>query len=67
MVMGLTSILQMKAAYWGNLGVKMSIDQQEQHIWVYYDLQLADIFKYILKDIYVCVIKEQCSDRGESA
>jgi len=28
-------------------------------------LQLADTLKYILKGIFLCIIKEQCSNRGE--
>ena len=33
---------------------------------VYYYLQLADTLKYILKDIFICIIKGQCIDEGES-
>jgi len=29
----------------------------------YYYLQLADTLKYILKDVIICMIKEQCSDQ----
>jgi len=32
----------------------------------YYHPELADTVKYILKDIYICIIKEQCSDQEES-
>jgi len=64
--MQLTSILQTTAAYWANLTVKLSIDQMEQDFWVYYYLQLADTLKYIWKNIFICIIKEQCSDEGES-
>jgi len=64
--MQLTSILQTTAANWANLAVKMSIDRMEWDFWVYYYLQLADNLKYILMDIYICIIKEQCSDEGES-
>jgi len=31
----------------------------------YYYLQLVDTLKYILKDIFICTIKEQCSDKGK--
>jgi len=31
----------------------------------YHCLQLADTLKYILKDIFMCTIKEQCSDKGK--
>jgi len=44
----------------------MSIDRMERDFWVYYYLQLADTLKYILKDIFICIIKQQCSDEGES-
>jgi hypothetical protein len=33
---------------------------------VYYYLQLVDTVKYILKDIFICIIKGQCSDQDES-
>ena len=46
--MQLTSILQMTAAYWANLTVKISIDQMKRDFGVYYYLQLADTLKYIL-------------------
>jgi len=64
--MQLTSILLTTAANWANLAVKMSIDGMEWDVWVYYFLQLADTWKYILKNIFICIIKEQCSDEGES-
>jgi len=58
--MQLTSILQTTAANWANLTVKMTIDQMKQDLWVYYYLQLADTLMYILKDIFISIIKEQC-------
>jgi len=64
--MQLTSILLMTAANRGNMTVKMSIDRMEQEFWVYYYLQLADTLKHILKDIFICNIKEQCIYEGES-
>jgi len=64
--MQLTSILQPTAVDCGNLTVKTCIDGMELDSWVYYYLQLADTLKYILKDIFICIIKEQCSDEGES-
>jgi len=64
--MQLTSILQTTAAYWANMQVKMSIDRKEPGFWVYYYLPWADTLKYILKDILICIIKEQCGDEGES-
>jgi len=63
--MQLTSMLQKTAANGANLTVNMSIDWIEQDFWVYYYLQLADTLKYILKDIFICIIKEQCIDEGE--
>jgi len=64
--MQLTSILQTTAGNWANLTVKLSIDQMERDFLVYYYLQLADTLKYILKNIFICIIKEQCSDERES-
>jgi len=57
--MQLKTILQTRAAYWANLGVKMSIDRKECDFWVYHYLQLADTLKYILNEIFICIIKEQ--------
>jgi len=64
--MQLTSILQMTPAYWANLRVRTSIDRMEWDVWMYYYLQLADTLKYIFKDIFLCIIKEQCSDEWDS-
>jgi len=64
--MQLTSVLQTTAVNWANLTVKMSIDRMKQDFWVYYCLQLADTLNYILKNIFVCIIKEPCFDEGES-
>ena len=43
----------------------MSIGTKEQDFWMYYYLQLADTVKYILKDLCICIIEQQCSDQGE--
>jgi len=43
-----------------------SIDQMERVFAVYYYLQSANTVKYILKDILICIIKEQCCNQGES-
>jgi len=64
-VMQLAFILQTRAVYWANLAVRTSIVWKEWDVWFYYYLQLADTVKYILKDIFICIIKEQCSDQGE--
>ena len=58
-------ILLRTAAYWANLQVRTIIDWTEHDFWVYYYLQLADSVMYILKDIFIRIIKEQCSDEGE--
>jgi len=63
--MQLTFIFQIRAAYWVNLEVRMSIEWKEQDVWVYYYLQLADTVNCILNDIFICIIKEQCSDQVE--
>ena len=34
--------------------------------WVYYDPQLVDTLQYILKDIFICITKEQCRNQEES-
>jgi hypothetical protein len=36
-----------------------SIDRMAQHLGDYYYPESADTVKYILKDIFVCIIKEQ--------
>jgi len=64
--MQLSSILQMTAANWANLTVKMSIDRMKRDFWVYYYLQLADTLMYILKNIFISIIREQCFDEGDS-
>jgi len=64
--MQLTSILRTRAAYWANLQVMTSFDSNERDFGVYYYLQLADTVQYILNDIFICIIKEQCSDQWES-
>jgi len=64
--MQLTSIFKTRAAYWANLQVMTSIDWKEWDFGVYYYLQLADIVKYIFKDVFICIIKELYSDQGES-
>jgi len=64
--MQLTSVLHTTPAQWANLTVKMNIDWMEWDFWVYYYLQLADTLKYILNDIFICIIQEQCIDEGDS-
>jgi hypothetical protein len=43
-----------------------TINQIAQLFGVYYYPELADTVKYILKNIFICIIKEQCSDQEES-
>jgi len=64
--MQLRSILRTRAANRVNLQVVTSIDRKEWDLRDYFYLQSVDTVKYILKDIFWCIIKEQCSDQGES-
>jgi len=64
--MQLTSSLKTRAAHWANLQVMTSFDRRAQDIEHYYYLQLADNVKYNIQDIFICIIKEQRSDQGES-
>jgi len=43
-----------------------SIDRIAQDFGDYYYPEFADTAKYILKDIFRCIINEQCSDQEES-
>jgi len=65
-VMQLTSILKTRAAYWAKLQVITTIDRKERDFGVYNYLQLSDTAKYILKNIFLCIIKELYSDQEES-
>jgi len=64
--MELSSIMKMRAAYWVNLQGMTSIDWTAWYVGDQYYLQLADTVKYILNNIFRCIIEEQCSDQGES-
>jgi len=64
--MQLTSILQTTAANWVKLTVMMSIERMKRDCWVNYYLASVDTLKYILKDIFICIIEEQRIDEGES-
>jgi len=44
----------------------MSIDRMQRVFGVYYYLQIVDTSKCILKDIFICIIKEQCSAKEKS-
>jgi len=61
--MQLTFGLMTRAAYWVNLAVMTSIDWIARHFGDYYYPELADTVKYISKDIFICIIREQCSDQ----
>jgi len=63
--MQLTFILKTTAAYGANLAVMTSIDRKEWDFGVYYSIQLADTVRYISKDIFLCIIKAQCTDQEE--
>jgi len=65
-VMHLTSIVKTRAAYWVNVHIMTCIDRMEADCGMYYYLQLPDTGKYISRDIFRWIIKEQCSDQGES-
>jgi len=43
-----------------------SIDPKERNVGDYYYLQSVDTVKFMLKDIFISIIKEQCSGEGES-
>jgi len=43
-----------------------SIDRMALHFGDYYYPEFADTEKYILKDIFLYIITEQCSDQEES-
>ena len=49
-----------------NLAVMTSIDRMARNFGDYYYLEFVDTVTYILKDIFSCIIKEQCSDQEES-
>jgi hypothetical protein len=66
MVMQLTFILKTTAAYWAYLPVMTGIDHMAWHFGDYYYPELVNTEKYILKDIFVCIIKKQCSNQEES-
>jgi len=63
--MQLTFILKTRAAYWENHALMTSIDRMARHFGDYYYPEFADTVKYILKYIFICIIKEQCSDQEE--
>jgi len=61
--MQLTFILKTRGAYWVNLAVMTSIDWMARYFGDYYYPEFADTVKYNLKDIFICIITEQCSDQ----
>lgn len=44
----------------------MNLDQKEQAIGGYYNVQSADTGKYIVNDICIYMIKQLCCDEEES-
>jgi hypothetical protein len=54
------------AANWANLAVMTSIDRMAQHLGDYNYYEIADTVKYSLKDIFIWIIREECSDQEES-
>ena len=65
-VMQLTFILKTRAAYRATLAVMSSIDRMAWDFGDYHYPETADTVKYIVKDILICIIIEQCSDQAES-
>jgi hypothetical protein len=43
-----------------------SIDRMAWHFGEYYYPEVADTEKYILKDIFICIITKECSNQEES-
>ena len=64
--MQLTSILQMRAAYWENLQVKTRHDQKEEDFWLFEYLQLVNTSKYALRNMFIYIITEQFQHKRES-
>jgi len=64
--MQLTFILKTRVANWANMVVMTSIDRMARHFGDNYYPGFADTVKYIVKDIFICIITEQCSDQEES-
>jgi len=62
----LRSILKTRAACWVNQAMMTSIDRMARDFGDSYHPEFADTVKYILKDIFICIIQEQCSDQEES-
>jgi hypothetical protein len=59
-------IFKTRAGYRVNLAVMTRIDQMAWHFGDYYFPELVDTVKYILKNIFVCIIKELFGDLEES-
>ena len=61
-----TFILKIQVAYWANLPVMTCIDWMARDFGDFYYPESAYTVKYILMDILICNIREQCSDQQES-
>jgi hypothetical protein len=66
MVMQLIFILKTTAVYRAKLAVITSIERMAWYFGDYYYPELADTIMYILKNIFILIITEQCSDQEES-
>jgi hypothetical protein len=42
------------------------MNRMAQHFGDYYDSEFADTEWFFVKDIFICIITEQCSDQEES-
>jgi hypothetical protein len=64
-VMQLTAILKTIAAFECIRQQRWELTEANGIFEYYHYLQLADTLKYIIKGIFICIIKEQCSNKGE--
>jgi len=58
-------ILETSAAFWVNSQCRQASTERTGISECYHYLQLVDTIQHILKDIFICTIKEQCSDTGK--
>jgi len=60
--MQLTFRLNIRAAYRAKLAVLARMDRMERHFGECCYPKFSDTGKYILKDVFICIITKQCSD-----
>ena len=60
------SHLKTTVAYWAKLAVIASIARMARDVGDYYYPELVDTVRIIFKDIFICIINEQCSNQEES-